>query len=176
MVSKEIEAARESYLALMREHGTMAPSAIIDSVREKQDELMALLRSVDAERALRRPAEGEWCMHELASHGAFTERLIGSLVRHMSRGSVPPPEDLEGAGIGMLPAELAGSYAEALTALEQANRGLIDALRDLPADPNVQMKLPHPIFGPLNCLEWAAFQRVHDLDHIQHARKIIAAV
>jgi hypothetical protein len=28
----------------------------------------------------------------------------------------------------------------------------------------------------LNCKEWAAFQRVHDEDHVQHAEKILAAV
>jgi hypothetical protein len=45
----------------------------------------------------------------------------------------------------------------------------------MPEQPNIELKSPHPFFGPLNASEWAVFQRVHDEDHAQHAQKIIAA-
>ncbi|MEX0750320.1 MAG: DinB family protein, partial [Dehalococcoidia bacterium] len=93
----------------------------------------------------------------------------------LARGTTPPAEDLVGAGIGMIPADDGRPYAEALAELRQRNADLLDAVRSLPDAPNLEMQLPHPFFGPLNCLEWAGFQRVHDLDHIQHARRIIAA-
>jgi hypothetical protein len=56
------------------------------------------------------------------------------------------------------------------------NGALVESLQGLPDEPDMEMKLPHPFFGPLNCLEWAGFQRVHDTDHIQHAGKILAAL
>jgi hypothetical protein len=89
---------------------------------------------------------------------------------------VPPAEDLEGAGVGMMPKADTRSYAEIVSDLERMNAALLDAVRNLPERPDTEMLVPHPLFGRLNCLEWAGFQRVHDTDHIQHARKIIAAI
>ena len=159
----------------MRDHGTMTPAGIIASVRETQDELMAIYRSVPEAQAQWKPAEDEWSMHQLALHTAFTERLVGKLVYCMARSSPPAAEDLEGAGIGMMPKDDRRGYGEALDELGSMNGDLLDVVGGLPAAPDMEMKLPHPFFGPLNCLEWAGFQRVHDLDHIQHARKILAA-
>ncbi len=175
MVSEDIQASRDFYVALMRDHGTMTPGRIIASVRETQDKLLAIYRSVSEAQAQWKPAEDEWSMHQLALHTAFTERLVGKLVYHMARSSTPAAEDLEGAGIGMMPKDDRRGYAEVLDHLGSKNRDLLDVLRDLPAAPDMEMKLPHPFFGRLNCLEWAGFQRVHDLDHIQHARKILSA-
>ena len=175
MVSQDIIDARDQYMALMHTHGSMGADAIVDSVRETQDELLAIFRSVDEQRAGARPAPDEWSMHDLARHAAFTERLIAKLVHHLARGGTPSAEDFKGAGIGMISEEDGRSYADVLDELASRHAELIDAVRALPGAPNTEMKLPHPFFGPLNCLEWAGFQRVHDLDHIQHARKILAA-
>ena len=71
-----------------------------------------------------------------------------------------------------MPAE---RFRQVLDDLRDANAGLLESVRSLPPEPDREMRLPHPFFGPLTCLEWAGFQRVHDLDHIQHAQKIIAA-
>jgi hypothetical protein len=92
----------------------------------------------------------------------------------MARSSPPAAEDLEGAGIGMMPRDDRRGYFEVLDYLGSMDRDLLHVVGGLAA-PDMEMKLPHPFFGPLNCLEWAGFQRVHDLDHIQHARKILSA-
>jgi hypothetical protein len=176
MVSEDIIANRDRYLAIMHDHGTKRPGDIIESVRETQEELLAIYRSVPEKRAQRKPAPDEWSLHELAVHTVFTERLIAKLIHHIARSSTPSAEDLEGAGIGMMPANDTRSYAQVLDDLERTNGDLCSALRDLPETPDMTMQLPHPYFGALNCLEWAGFQRVHDLDHIQHARKILAVV
>jgi hypothetical protein len=174
MVSEDIQAAREEYLAIMHDHGTKSPDAIIESVRETQDQLLAIFSSVSEERATRKPAPDEWSLFELAQHAVFTEQLIAKLVHHMARSSTPSAEDFEGAGIGMMPKDDGRGYLQVLDDLRQANSKLLDCVRDLPRAPDLEMQLPHPFFGPLNCTEWAGFQRVHDLDHIQHARKILA--
>jgi hypothetical protein len=176
MVSEDIVAARDDYMALMHKHGTMSAAAIVDSLRQTQDELLAIFRSVTEERASVKPGPDEWSMHELALHAAFTERLIAKLVHHLSRGGTPSAEDFDGAGIGMMPKENTRTYGEVLDELASQNAEILEAVRTLPEAPNTEMKLPHPFFGPLNSLEWAGFQRVHDLDHIQHARKILAQI
>jgi hypothetical protein len=176
MVSQDIQDARERYLEIMHGHGPLLSKQIIDSVSETQRELFEVFSSVSEEQASRSPAEGQWGMRDLALHAAFTERLIAKLVHHLARGEAPTADDLAGAGIGMMPSDDGRTYADALADLQQRNADLLDAVRNLPDTPNLEMKLPHPFFGPLNCREWAGFQRVHDLDHIQHGRKIIAAI
>ncbi len=176
MVSQDIQDSRDVYMQLMHEHGRKSPEDIIASVGETQAELLAIFRSVDEPQALVQPAPDEWSLRDLAEHAVFTERLIGKLIHYTARGSVPPAEDLKGAGIGMMPDDRRQSYVEIVEDLAAMNTALLDAVRNLPAQPNTEMLVPHPFFGPLNCLQWAGFQRVHDLDHIQHARKIIAAI
>jgi hypothetical protein len=175
-ISDDIQRRREAYLALMHDHGLKSRDAIAESVRETQAELLAIFRSCDEARASRAPAEGEWGMRELALHALFTERLIARLIEHLSRGTTPPAEAFAGAGIGMMPKDDGRPYEAVVRDLAAANEVLLAAVRDVPDDPNTELKLPHPFFGPLNGLEWAGFQRVHDTDHIQHARKILAAV
>jgi hypothetical protein len=177
MVSEDIQAKRDEYMGIMHDHGTKSPEAIIESVRETQANLLSLYRSVPDDVAQRKPAPDEWSMRELAIHAVFTERLIAKLIHHIARSSTPPAEDLEGAGIGMMPKDDDGrSFAQIVDDLERTNEDLLEAVRSLPEKPDTAMRLPHPFFGPLTCLQWAGFQRVHDLDHIQHARKILAVV
>lgn len=175
LISDDIKANRDRYLDIMHAHGTMTPDEIIDSVRETQHDLFMTFQSVSDEEAQRKPAPDEWNIHELALHAVFTERLVAKLVHLMARGEFPTAEDLEGAGIGMMPKDNQQGYYDVLDDLRRANTDLLEAVAGLPDPPNVEFKLPHPFFGDLNCLEWAGFQRVHDLDHIQHAEKIIAA-
>lgn len=175
MISQDIRSNRDRYLAIMAEHGTLAPQDIVASVSETQADLHAVFSSASVEVAARKPAPNEWCLLELVRHAAFTERLVGKLIHHLARDAYPSAEDFEGAGIGMMPDDDHG-YAEVLDDLALKNAALLDEVRDLPDAPNVEMKADHPFFGPLNCKEWAGFQRVHDLDHIQHARKILADI
>jgi hypothetical protein len=176
MVSQDIQNNRERYLEIMHGHGSLPSSAIVESVRETQLQLQEILRAVDEEQAHRKPAPGEWGLRDLTLHAAFTERLMAKLIHHLARGEGPSAEDLVGAGIGMMPADDGRTYAEAVAELERMNEAVLAAVGSLPEEPNLEMRLPHPFFGPLNCREWAGFQRVHDLDHIQHARRIIAAI
>ena len=176
MVSQNIQDNRERYLEIMHDHGLKERDAILVSVAETQAELLAVFESATEEQALREPAPDEWGLRDLAVHAVFTERLIAKIIHHGARGTVPSAEDLAGAGIGMMPPEDNRPYAEVLEALRGTNADLLTSVRELPDSPNMEMKMPHPFFGPLNCLEWAGFQRVHDLDHIQHARRIIASV
>ena len=176
MVSEDIERRREEFLLIMREHGKKSPAEIVASVSETQAALLEVFSSVPEAQAVRRPAPDESCLQELAEHAVFTERLIGKLVHYVARSSMPPAEDLEGAGLGMMPTHAARPYAEIMEDLQRVNAALLSAIENLPKEPDREMKVPHPFFGPLNCLEWAGFQRVHDLDHVQHAEKILAVV
>jgi len=172
-ISEDIQNNRDRYLAIMHEHGTMSSDDIVASLSESQAELHATFNSASPEQAARKPGPDDWSLLELARHAVFTERLIAKLVHHLARGDFPSAEDLQGAGIGMMPPEDSRSYSDVLNDLALKNAAILDAARGLPADSNLELKAPHPYFGPLNCKEWAGFQRVHDLDHIQHAHKLL---
>lgn len=174
MVSKDIQGNRKRYLDIMHAHGTMSPDDIVASLTETQSELLAVFRSASDEQAARKPAPDEWSLFELARHTDFTERLIAKLIHNLARSGFPSAEDLEGSGLGMMPPDDGRTYAGVLDDLATRNTALLDAIRGLPDEPNLELQAPHPFFGPLNCKGWAGFQRVHDLDHIQHARKILA--
>ena len=175
MISDDIIRQRDAYMDIMHTMGATPPQQIVDAVAETQRRLIEIFESAPEAQAIRTPAPDEWSLRDLALHAAFTERLIAKLIHHTARGTTPSAEDFEGAGIGMMPKDAGQSYAAILEDLRGYNEALLEAVRNLPENPNTEMTLPHPFFGPLNCLEWAGFQRVHDLDHIQHAEKIIAA-
>lgn len=175
MVSEDIQRRRDEYMEVMREHGRKAPADIVRSVAETQSALLELFSSVAEPQELRKPAPDAWCLHELALHAVFTERLIAKLIHHLARSVMPPAEDFAGAGIGMMPKADTRSYADVLRDLSSVNKELLNSVRNLPERPNAEFVAPHPFFGPLNCLEWAGFQRVHDTDHLQHGEKILSA-
>jgi hypothetical protein len=174
MVSPEIQSRRETYTELMRELALKPRAELVRSVAETQEQLLAILAPVSEEQARSSPGEGEWCLRDLTMHAAFTERLVSKLIEYNARGEMPPAEDLAGAGIGMMPADEGKSFADVVAGLRAMNAGLLRTIEAVPEEPNLERILPHPFFGPLNCLEWAGFQRVHDLDHMQHAQRIIA--
>ena len=176
LISDDIKRRRDEFMRLMQDHASMGRDEILQSVRETQDELLAIFRSCAEPRASTPPAEGEWSLRDLALHAVFTERLIATLVHHLARGTMPPAEAFAGAGIGMMPDDHGRPFDAIVGELAEMNEAMLTAVRELPDEPNTEMKLPHPFFGPLNSLEWAGFQRVHDTDHIQHARKILSAV
>jgi len=68
-----------------------------------------------------------------------------------------------------------GSLEEALAAFQSGFEELLAFVGTLSADSNVEARFDHPFFGPLNCREWAVFQRVHDGDHAQQVEQIKAA-
>jgi hypothetical protein len=174
MISEDIIRRRGEYEQLMHDTAQSSPPEIVTAVAETQRQLLALFESAPESQAIANPAPDEWSLRDLALHAGIVERLVAQLVHHMARGSTPPREYFEGAGIGMIPKDMDRPYAQALDDLRRHNEELLEAVRNLPEHPNIEMKLPHPFFGPLNCLEWAGFQRVHDLDHIQHAEKILS--
>jgi len=162
---------RERVTAYIKHQATKSPPAIVDLVSATQERLLEIVSPLDEALAARQPAPDEWSVHDLVRHVISAEGGVAKLVHGLARGTRP---DMRGVGIGSMVD--AGSYGELLGQLRATNAALLDAIKTLPAAPDTQTVAPHPFFGDLNCLEWAAFQRVHDADHVQHAEKILAAL
>ncbi len=127
---------------------------------------------MDDATAGRQPAAGEWSLRELVRHVITSGAGVAHVIETTSRGQEP-----RGRGsIGMMADDGGEPYPALIERLRETNQRLLNVIAALPAEPDMTVLAPHPFFGDLNCLEWAVFQRVHDMDHIQHAGKILEAL
>ena len=169
MVSEDVMTRVTSYI---QHQATKSHDGIAALVSDSQARFLDVVGGLSDEQASRPEAEGEWCVRQLVRHVVDAETSVAGLVAELARGQ---NVDAGRRGAGAMIEDDGGPYAGLVARLREANERMIVAIRELPAEPDLELKAPHPFCGPLNCREWAAFQRVHDADHIQHAQKILAA-
>ena len=167
MVSEDVLARVTSYI---KHQGAKSPDAIVSLVADSQSRLLTTLSAHDDAAAARKPAPDEWSLHELLRHVVSAEHGVGTIVERLSRSQQIDGERRTGSMT-----EDGGSYEQLLLRLRDTNERLLRIIAELPANMDRSSTSAHPFFGELNCTEWAAFQKVHDEDHIQHAGKIIAS-
>jgi hypothetical protein len=166
------EEVRDRVTSYIQHQGSKSPEAIIELVKKSQQKYVDIIASVSDDAASRKPAPDEWSVRELTRHVLDAQQSVTQLIHHLSRGERPPG----GGGAGRMVEDTGQPMSEYVSKLRELNATLLGEIAGMPAAPNLDEKAPHPFFGPLNCKEWAAFQRVHDEDHVQHAQKILAAV
>lgn len=166
---------RERVTGYIRHQATKSRESILDLVRTSQQRYLDAISGADEQQAAKKPGPEDWSLRELVRHVISAQGAVVDLVHHLSRGSMPPQQ--EGPrGIGMQIEDDGRPFAAYIDELRQVNARLIDAIAQAPEEPDLELKASHPFFGPLNSMEWAVFQRVHDEDHVQHAQKILAAI
>ena len=166
------EEVRDRVTSYIQHQGSKSPDAVLDLVQTSQQRFLDVVSGLREDVAARKPAPEEWSVRELVRHVIDAEESVAILVHNLSRGEGPP----SGRGAGRMVEDTGQPFLDFVAQLRGVNDSLIREIRGLPAAPDLEKKAPHPFFGPLNCMEWAAFQRVHDEDHVQHAQKILAAV
>jgi hypothetical protein len=164
---------RDRVTSYIQHQGTKSREALVDLVRTSQERYADAVSGAGDQLSARKPAPGEWSLRELTRHVITTEDFVSDLIAAIARGQAPP--DRRG-GLGMMREDDGRPFSALLDDLRAVNAKMLDTIGALPEPPDVSIKPPHPFFGPLNCLEWAAFQRVHDEDHMQHAGKILVAL
>jgi hypothetical protein len=171
MVTEDVAARVKSYI---QHQATKSRDFVVDLVATSQGRYLEIVSAIDDHVAARKPAPDEWSIRELTLHVLTTQASVARMVEATARGEQPP---VEKRGIGMTRADDASApFASLVDELRGVNADMLSAIRGMPDEPDTSLTPPHPFFGPLNCVEWAVFQRVHDEDHVQHANKILAAV
>lgn len=165
----------ERVTTYIQKQATQTRASVIDLVRTSQLRYLDVISALDDAAAAKAPAPDEWSVRELLRHVILAEQDVAALVRDLSRGAIPSPTITGRRGIGAMIDDDARPFSALVGQLRDINGVMLRAIEELPEAPDLQMKAPHPFFGPLNCMEWAVFQRVHDEDHVQHAKKILAA-
>ena len=175
----------------LRDNGTHAPAPLIRrGVATAFDNLETCLRAIDADRAARRGWPGEWSLHEIADHVVETHRPSRDELRELLAGRRPagPP----------IPASLQSKDPLARpwpTLLDDLTRVHAEIAADLGAAPDdwrtdvrarvVVVMNAEATDGTTVPLVWedeidwkayAVFLRLHAIDHLNQARKVIAAL
>lgn len=163
---------RDRVTSYIKHQGAKSPEAIIDLVRTSQQKYIDIISAVSDDVATKKPAADEWSIRELTLHVLSAQDSVALLVHNLSRNEPPPT----GRGAGQLVEDRGQPFSALVDDVRALNARLLDEIASMPAEPALVPVAPHPFFGPLNCKEWAAFQRVHDEDHVQHAQKILASV
>jgi hypothetical protein len=165
---------RERILAYIREQAAKPRAELAELVGANQQQYVAVIAGLSDDEARKSPGAGEWSLRELTRHVILAQESVARIIESLGRAEKIPGDAL-GEAESMLDDD-GRAFGAYVTQLGAANARMIDAIKSLPASPDLTAMARHPWLGPLNCFEWAANQRVHDADHVQHARKILAAV
>ena len=157
---------RERLVSYLKHQAGKSPQAIKELVQKGHDQLLDRFDGLSEEQATFKPEPDVWSVVEVLQHAAPAKRSVANLCVTLARGATPE----RGGGDTTY-----ASLAEARSALEAAHMELLAFVDGLSPDVNVEARFEHSFFGELNCLEWAAFQRVHDGDHAGQIDQIRAA-
>lgn len=159
---------RQLAIAYLREGGSKTAAEIEASVEEGHAAVLLALDGLSDDQATWKPAPDEWSVLELLAHVVTCKQIVATLCPSMAQGQLPPgfgpAVEVEGAQDGVTVARFE-NVATARAAADAAHAALLTFLRSADGSVNTDMTFKHFVFGPLNCREWAFFQRLHDDDH-----------
>ncbi|MDZ4279127.1 MAG: DinB family protein [Dehalococcoidia bacterium] len=167
-VNDEIRERVNSYVRHIVSQGQASMRA---AVLKGHEQLMAELDGMTDEQAAFKPKPEEWSVVEVLRHALESKRVIARRCVALAKGEQAPPVQ----GIGAIAGEPFSSLDKARSALADAHGELVRFVDTLSPEANVSLKEPHPWFGPLDCREWAVFERVHDGDHTNQIGQIKSA-
>ncbi len=169
-MTTEQDTARERITSYIVHQGKKEPSGIKKLVQKGHDQLLNQMEGLSEEQATFKASEDDWSVRELLRHALQAKRGVAGTCRSLALGEAREGTAEAGRVTGELP-----TLAEARAGLDAAHGDLLAFVESISAETNTDARYEHPFFGPLNCREWAAFQRVHDGDHAQQIEQIKAA-
>ena len=168
MVAEDV---RERTISYVRHNVAKGPEAVRDVVRKGQQQVLVLIDGMTEEQAAFKPNAETWSVIEVLHHVAESHRSLAHRCAILARGEALPDIETVGGLASEAPATLKDARVE-LKAAHAEMRAFVDSLTP---EANTEATLAHPWFGPLNCIEWPVFQRVHDGDHINQIEQLKAA-
>jgi hypothetical protein len=192
VVAPDVEVALRARAGdYLRDNGTLAPtSAIRRRVAQSFETLEKFLRAADPARAARRAWPAEWSLHEIVDHVVETHRPSRDELRELLAGHRPAgppiPASLQSAD------PLARPWAALLDDLARVHADIVADLARAPDDSPTDTRARVVVImnaeatdGSTVPLAWedeidwkayAVFLRLHAVDHLNQARKVLAAL
>jgi hypothetical protein len=176
--------------AYFRSKSALAPAVIREQIAAAFGALDAVLAAVPPERAAVRAIPGQWSVQEIVDHLLETYRPGVDELRCLLAGQRPPGEPIPATVQSKAP--LLRPWPWLLDELRRAHGSVLDLLAGVPDDfvtaaraPFVMVvNVPGPDGAgrPLQWVEeadWKAYAlaswRLHAIDHLNQARKVLAA-
>jgi hypothetical protein len=146
---------------------------LVEKVRRDVQPLREVAASVPAERFRVRPGPEDWSAAEVFTHIlTMNEHGASAIEGILDTGALPPRIDdtlRHEERPDLLSAE---DYWQAFQARRER---LLERVSGASGDEHLDIKITHPLFGPLSWREWLLFMRVHDLDHTRQIQAAGAA-
>jgi len=175
----------------LRDNGTLAPTAAIRRrVATAFENLEKFLRAADAARAARRAWPAEWSLHEIADHVVQTHWPSRDELRDLLAGRRPAGPPIPASLQSKDP--LARPWPALLEDLARVHADIVADLAAAPDDFPTSVRAPVVVVmnaeatdGTTVPLSWedeidwkayAVFLRLHAIDHLNQARKVLAAL
>jgi len=175
----------------LRDNGTLAPTAAIRRrVATAFENLEKFLRAADAARAARRAWPAEWSLHEIADHVVQTHWPSRDELRDLLAGRRPAGPPIPASLQSKDP--LARPWPALLEDLARVHADIVADLAAAPDDFPTSVRAPVVVVmnaeatdGTTVPLSWedeidwkayAVFLRLPAIDHLNQARKVLAAL
>src|SRR5688572_16869512 len=172
-------------------NGTMARlEPLRKRVGQAFERLETFLRSVDGPRAGKVAWAGEWSLHEIADHVVETHRPSLEELRELLAGRRPAGGPVPAAL--QSPKPLARPYAVVLREMNEIHAGVMAALEAAHDDFTSEARAPIVMVAnatdttgaavPVHWVEefdwkaYAAVLRLHAMDHLHQAKKVLSAL
>ena len=169
-MTTEQDATRERITSYIAHQAAKEPNAIKELVQKGHDQLVSQMEGLSEEQAAFKPGPDDWSVRELLRHALQAKRGVVRTCEALARGEAREGSAEPRRVTGELP-----TLVEARSALDAAHDELLAFVESISPETNTDARFGHPFFGPLNCREWAAFQRLHDGDHAQQIEQITSA-
>ncbi len=160
---------RDRLLNYVSHQVSKGPEAIRNAVQKGQEQLLGAINGISEEQASFKPDADTWSVLEVLRHVVDAKQRNVEGCAALARGETRGGEAEPGRGGGELP-----SLAAARSALEASHGELAAVVASFSPAANLEARYKHPWFGPLNCQEWAVFQRIHDGDHAEQIEQVKA--
>ena len=183
--------AREKAREYFRTRGTVAPVPVIrERIADAFAAFDALVRPLAAERAARVSIPAEWTIHEIVDHLVETHRPGLDELWCLLAGRRPPREPIPASLQSMAP--LLRPWSWLLEELRRVHGTILETLDAAPPDFTTDARAPLVMVvnvqdgqgqtAPLHWVEeldWKAYAivwRLHVVDHLNQAKKVLAAL
>ena len=183
--------AQERARTYFKSKEALAPSEVRDQIVAAFEALAGVLATVPPDRAAHRPLPGEWSVQEVVDHLVETYRPGVDELRCVLAGQRPPGEPIPAALQSKAP--LLRPWSWLLDELRRAHRDVVELIAGVPDDFATAARVPLVMVvnvtgaegssRPLHWVEeidWKAYAmaswRLHAIDHMKQARKVLAAL
>lgn len=162
---------RQRVLSHIREQTQKGIPHMKALMREEWDRQWALIQGLRQAQANFKPGPDEFSIAQVVSHNALTDQRYGERIAGLAGGQIVEPP----ISRGMLPPDEGAPFQELRQQCREVRLAIMTAVEGRDPSANLELKVVHPFFGPLNWQEWLVLLKVHGSDHTQQMEAISAS-